>query len=267
MTAFIGTTQSGPLNAPGLCQGYEEYERAFGGVDGASHVSYAVRQFFGNGGTAAIIVRVEDETHERVRTGIHALETADTVNLVCLPAVSSPETLTEAMTYCRARRSFLIVDSPLATDTPAKMRGFMETSGIPRSDCAALYYPWVLVPDPLNGGSMRLTAPSGAVAGLFARTDSTQGVWKAPAGSDARLIDVQRPSYTVNSEENGTLNGLGQLHTIISGTRHGGVGSTHPRWRECSSVRVEVHPGPADGFVYRRERVARIAVDGLRAER
>ncbi len=51
--------------------------------------------------------------------------------------------------------------------------------------------------------------PCGAVAGVFARTDTSRGVWKAPAGLDATLVSVPQLSVPLNDAENGELNPLG----------------------------------------------------------
>jgi phage tail sheath protein FI len=51
--------------------------------------------------------------------------------------------------------------------------------------------------------------PCGAVAGIFARTDTQRGVWKAPAGLDATLLGVPQLSVPLNDAENGELNPLG----------------------------------------------------------
>jgi phage tail sheath protein FI len=52
-------------------------------------------------------------------------------------------------------------------------------------------------------------APSGAVAGVFARTDASRGVWKAPAGLDATLVGVPQLSTPLSDPENGQVNPLG----------------------------------------------------------
>ena len=57
-------------------------------------------------------------------------------------------------------------------------------ASVPKSDHAAIYYPYLQIGDPLTSG-VRLCAPSGTVAGLYARTDASRGVWKAPAGTGA----------------------------------------------------------------------------------
>jgi hypothetical protein len=51
--------------------------------------------------------------------------------------------------------------------------------------------------------------PCGAVAGIFARTDTNRGVWKAPAGLDATLVGVPQLSVSLTDAENGELNPLG----------------------------------------------------------
>lgn len=58
VTAFVGHTRRGPLNQPVRVTSFAEFERRFGGLSSQSAVGYAVHQFFGNGGTVAVIVRV-----------------------------------------------------------------------------------------------------------------------------------------------------------------------------------------------------------------
>jgi phage tail sheath protein FI len=50
--------------------------------------------------------------------------------------------------------------------------------------------------------------PCGAVAGVFARTDASRGVWKAPAGLEATLVGVSQLSVSLTDAENGELNPL-----------------------------------------------------------
>ncbi len=47
------------------------------------------------------------------------------------------------------------------------------------------------------------------MAGLYARTDGERGVWKAPAGTEARLRGVQELGYVLTDSENGVFNPLG----------------------------------------------------------
>ena len=58
ITAFVGRAARGPVNDPIRIQSFSDYVRVFGGLSELSTMSYAVQQFFLNGGTDALIVRV-----------------------------------------------------------------------------------------------------------------------------------------------------------------------------------------------------------------
>ncbi|MBA2646237.1 MAG: phage tail sheath family protein, partial [Pyrinomonadaceae bacterium] len=58
ITAFIGTAPRGPVNDPTFINSFGDYERRFGGLALDSTMSYAVRDFYLNGGSQALVVRV-----------------------------------------------------------------------------------------------------------------------------------------------------------------------------------------------------------------
>jgi phage tail sheath protein FI len=58
VTAFVGRCLRGPLNQPVRITSYEDYKQRFGGLWQPATLSYAVEQFFENGGREALIVRV-----------------------------------------------------------------------------------------------------------------------------------------------------------------------------------------------------------------
>ncbi len=58
IAAFIGRTRRGPLNEPVTINGFADFERRFGSLWTESTMSYAVRDFFVNGGGQAIVVRL-----------------------------------------------------------------------------------------------------------------------------------------------------------------------------------------------------------------
>jgi uncharacterized protein len=58
ITAFVGRTVRGPVNQPVLLDSYADYQQVFGGLWQPSTVSYAVEQYFENGGRQAVVVRV-----------------------------------------------------------------------------------------------------------------------------------------------------------------------------------------------------------------
>jgi hypothetical protein len=141
------------------------------------------------------------------RKGIYALEGVDLFNLMCLPGIVDTGLQMEAAAYCAERRAFLIADMPQTVNTPEQAT--TKIAGMPKSANGAVYFPWIQIADPLKGGKLRSSAPSGTIAGLYARTDSSRGIWKAPAGTDASLVGVQALDYTMTDRENGTINPLG----------------------------------------------------------
>jgi phage tail sheath protein FI len=58
VTAFVGRTVRGPVNQPLLLDSFADYQQVFGGLWQPSPLSYAVEQYFENGGRQAVVVRV-----------------------------------------------------------------------------------------------------------------------------------------------------------------------------------------------------------------
>ncbi len=159
------------------------------------------------------------------KQGIFALEKADLFNLLCIPPLTPGDsgsdiplgTWTKAATYCEKRRALLIVDAPrdwtVSTGGNAATNKITGFSAIIRRN-ASIYFPRVKLPDPLQGGVLDTFAPCGVIAGLMTRTDSTRGVWKAPAGIDAGLrgvmgLLINNTAANMTDAENGLLNPLG----------------------------------------------------------
>jgi phage tail sheath protein FI len=220
VTAFVGTAKDGPVGVPVAIAGDLEYERYFGGLDGQSEMSYAVRQFFLNGGREAIVVRLASWSDgagllaaflgdRGAHQGMYALDSAKTFNLLCLPGISAPSILAAAVDYCVRRRAFLIVDPPPAVQKPDDALAWISGPGAPKTDHGAVYFPWLIVADPLDHDHPRAVPPSGTVAGLYARTDDTRGVWKAPAGTGAYLVDVTTVTQDLTDRDTERLNPRG----------------------------------------------------------
>jgi phage tail sheath protein FI len=150
------------------------------------------------------------------RTGLYALEGADLFNILCIPAAAEladagemRAVYAEAEAYCEERRAFLLVDIPEGVDEVSEMETWLSENEGLRHRNAAVYFPRVRFPDPLNRNRLRSFASSGTVAGLYAATDAGRGVWKAPAGTEARLRNVQGLDRVLTDGENGVLNPLG----------------------------------------------------------
>ncbi|SHF09507.1 phage tail sheath C-terminal domain-containing protein [Streptoalloteichus hindustanus] len=151
---------------------------------------------------------------ESAKTGIHALRDVEDLNLLSLPEVCELSddhmiaVLAAADRLCRDKRMVLLVDSPSRWRTLDAARAGLPALDVARSDHAALYFPHLQLVDPLTG-RLRSFPPSGTVAGILARTDSERGVWKAPAGTEARLAGVRALTVPLTDLENGLLNPLG----------------------------------------------------------
>jgi uncharacterized protein len=344
IAAFIGRARRGPVDEPTVINGFGDFERIFGNLWFESTMSYAVRDFYQNGGSQAIIVRVHSgatpatltvpgglslraknpgEWGEQLRarvehladanlynliirdmgsgleerylnvsilansprtvdkvlkqsklielaaaapttrptahapvpagvdpfsaatfytqagtdgaegnpigdtelrgnraskTGIYALLRLENqiFNLLCIPPLTHTTdvpstTLSEALTLCLEKRAMLLLDPPIGWIDTATAAAGVAAFGLSGEGTrnAAIFFPRLRVPDPEQGGQLQDFAPSGAVAGIFARTDTQRGVWKAPAGLDASLSGVPELSVRLTDGENGQLNPLG----------------------------------------------------------
>jgi uncharacterized protein len=151
--------------------------------------------------------------NETNKTGLFALEKADLFNLLCIPPYQhggdiDDTLIAAAAAYCEKKRAMLIVDPPAAWDTVAEVIGGLPNIGT-SSKNAALFFPRIRQPNPLRENKLEEFVPCGVVAGVFARTDAQRGVWKAPAGLDATLVNVPQLTVALTNEENGQLNPLG----------------------------------------------------------
>ncbi|MBW3591354.1 MAG: phage tail protein [Actinobacteria bacterium] len=150
------------------------------------------------------------------KTGIYALRDVDIFNIVCIPGAVA-ETMTDenaaavyaaAESFCEAERAFLIVDIPIGVNEISEVQNWLEDANI-RHRNAAVYFPRVRIPDPRMDNRLRSVGASGTMAGLYARTDGARGVWKAPAGIEAVLRNVQDFDAKLTDPENGVINKVG----------------------------------------------------------
>lgn len=139
-------------------------------------------------------------------TGIGLLSRVD-FNLLCVPGETDVPTIQSLSKFCSQKRAMYLVDAPpTATWSGLQQNGPLGTTsagltpitgGNPEN--AAYYFPWVQTP-------AGLLPPCGTVAGIFAATDASRGVWKAPAGIGAALSGVSGLQYVLTDAENGVLN-------------------------------------------------------------
>ncbi|CAB3803425.1 hypothetical protein LMG28688_05786 [Paraburkholderia caffeinitolerans] len=141
--------------------------------------------------------------------GVDLLEHVDLFNLLCVPGEADPATLSTLEGFCHDHRAMLIADcyqdATFKTLQTSQGPPVQITAGDNAAN-AAFYFPWISAPDPLMSNQPGIFPPCGFMAGIYARTDSTRGVWKAPAGTEASLTGVLGVSQPLNDIENGTLN-------------------------------------------------------------
>ncbi|MCL2399879.1 MAG: phage tail sheath subtilisin-like domain-containing protein [Defluviitaleaceae bacterium] len=112
------------------------------------------------------------------RTGLEAFIEISDVSIMAIPGITSPVVQSALVAQCeRLEDRFAILDMPCETVNPGELLKHRET--VDSSYCA-MYHPWIESYDPLSKKT-RCFPPSGFMAGIYARSDASRGVHKAPA--------------------------------------------------------------------------------------
>ena len=181
-------------------------------------------------------------------------------NLLATPGITFPFVTSMAVAYCESKRAFYIADTPSSQSTsPAwDVNSVVGNIGSlspepPVSINAAIYYPWLQTTDPVTGNTtdpvtkqMIVQPPSGFVAGMYAQTDSAQGVWQSPAGIQTTLqgtTGVDANGVMTDSQQ-GVLNPAGinclrqfpSLPPVIWGART--TATVDPAYQQWNYVAV-----------------------------
>jgi hypothetical protein len=234
VTAFVDHFSAGPVGQPVMITSFGDFVRSFGGLAADSESSFGIEQFFLNGGHVAWVVRAEPASgvwdpaadpsgaaqaligDPTGQTGLFALAGIDPFNILCVPATAvlpdaeAALVIAQATSVCMARRAMLIVDPPQQDadrDTVAGITAWVQANGSLRSRNAALYFPRPVIVDALTGIQRRVCA-SGDMAGLWARTDTSRGVWVAAAGTHAQMTGAVDLAYVPTDADVAALNPL-----------------------------------------------------------
>lgn len=138
-------------------------------------------------------------------SAIHLLDRVDLFNLLCVPGENTATAISNLQTYCRQKRALLIADCAADATFNSIRSGPGSITGTDSIN-SALYFPWLSAPDPKQEYRPRDFPPCGFVAGIYARTDTARGVWKAPAGTLATVTGAVGANATLTNDENGVLN-------------------------------------------------------------
>ena len=138
------------------------------------------------------------------RTGMQAFLEVPSVSIMAVPGVTTPEVQAGLVGFCEGKKScFAILDVPEDIKKPNDVAAFRDMYD---STYAAMYHPWIQMYD---AGAKRpdFFPPSGAMAGIFARSDNERGVHKAPANEVVRGCTGLSCNY--NTGEQDILNPIG----------------------------------------------------------
>ncbi len=152
------------------------------------------------------------------RTGFAGLETIDTVTMVCVPdlmaayqagALDADQVKAVQLgmiAHCELMGDRMAIIDPPPSLSPQQVHHWRVEEAGYDSKYAAMYWPWVKSFDPASGQNIAVP-PSGHLAGIWARSDATRGVHKAPANEVIRgAVDIET---RITKGEHDLLNPVG----------------------------------------------------------
>lgn len=150
------------------------------------------------------------------KNGLNSFDAIKDVNLLAITGITLTGVQEALVEYCDTRGTiFPIIDAVAEEDLELVMDYKDKFS----SHMGAIYYPRVEIQSPVTGKS-KFVSPSGHLMGMYARTDATRGVHKAPAGLEATLKGVISVERELSDVEIGILNDY-EINCIIPKTNSG----------------------------------------------
>jgi hypothetical protein len=222
--AFLGLTEAKDatgrdirVNEPKLLKLWPQFEQFFGHPASGSYLAHAVRGFFENGGRLCYVVPLQNNQQEALKQGLAAIESLDTVDLVCAPDImQSPESDRVEMQklvleHCdKMGDRFAILDSLSQKATISEiLEQRNQLQSYKDANNGALYFPWIKV---ANNGDW--IPPCGHIAGIYAQSDRALGFPQTPAnypleGVLALTVNLSHNDLnTLNPEEQPGINCL-----------------------------------------------------------
>ena len=255
ITGIVGSFIKGPINVAKQVKSWKQFTHIFGELNKKHFASYAVKQFFDNGGTTLWIVRTEPQispTAPALVQGIRALHTLKSLNIVCIPETHQLETrkasvvYREAISLAERHQAMYILDPPYQgrnSMTSSILKSWIARQKTLRHSQVVIYTPSLQIRYPRTVKHTTRIPASGTIAGLWARIDHTRGVWKAPAGTEATLRNVQSLERQMTTQEmegltNKNINALRRLPSNKIVTWGSRTLSSDPEWKYISVRRM-----------------------------
>ena len=228
---FVGVAplNDAKLNEPVAINNWSEFVKHFCPEKDAvwTPLASGVFGFFLNGGSRCYVVNVGEGNAitggTTKREGLRALELIDEIAIVAAPGYTTAAAYESLLSHCEA-----MADRVAILDAPARVEDVEQLTrvAVPGSEdnndgdqkpglrprmsdggYGACYFPWIKVRNPFDTTDIIEVPPSGHMAGVYANTDSTRGVHKAPANCAIRgSLDLTQ--YVTHGEQ-GVLNSNG----------------------------------------------------------
>ena len=131
------------------------------------------------------------------RTGLQSFIENNNVSMLAVPGITIPEVVVSLVGHCENLKSrFAVIDMPADMYKTSDLIGYR---GMIDSTYAAMYHPWIEVFD-RSSNKADFIPPSGAVMGVYSRTDQTRGVHKAPANETVFCTGL-KTNYTKDEQD------------------------------------------------------------------
>lgn len=225
--------------------------------NGQRNLAHAVYGFFNNGGSSCYVIRITKETD--LSLALAKFAAIDDITMVAAPGIASAIAYTAITSHCENLKDRVAILDSVETDTNfekgdlSKLQEVISgtnKAGRPQnSTYSAFYFPWLQVFDPAasliqsaaKGNGLIYVPPSGHIAGVYARSDATRGVFKAPANE--ALQGVTGLKYSLSKANQDSLNddGVNLIRPLIGAFRVWGArtvgGDANGEYRYISTRR------------------------------
>jgi Bacteriophage tail sheath protein len=269
---FVKYTIVAPAKQVYLVSSWSQFVRLFGDFIGDSaqpatgttapavnagqrNLAHAVFGFFNNGGASCYVTRVTSEGD--LGAALTAFAAIDDIAMVAAPGFTSAAAYTQLISHCERLQDRVAILDPVETNPSfdagdfSKLEAVITSTAMGRpqnSTYAAFYFPWVQTFDPATnvlqaskGPGLAFVPPSGHIAGIYARSDTTRGVHKAPANE--ALLGVTDLRYWLSKEQQEKLNdnGVNVIRPLVGAFRVWGArtvgGDANGEYRYISTRR------------------------------
>lgn len=172
------------------------------------------------------------------RTGIQAFLDNSDVSIMAVPGITSPNVQLSLVAHCENLGSrFAVLDMPKEAKSVDEI---MKHRNIVDSDYCAMYHPWLEVYDPLDKRNTYIP-PSGSVMGIYARSDNSRGIHKAPANETVMNCTGLSVAYNTAEQDMLNPNGVNLIRSFPGqGIRVWGArtASSKPQWKYVNVRRL-----------------------------